>query len=152
MGACPLTSTGKNALAPQHFNMLVITANPPPGLISPMPAPQGDRTTALLNWAKGPGGCGVSMLRDLLEVLLNPPVGPSHSATPRPAGPLIPANVVSTHPGTTQEPLPAFEVLVAQNYFSQQEKVLRVCPHSFDEIAKDNFSASRQMLAGRASR
>jgi hypothetical protein len=61
-----------NALAPQHFSMLVIAVKPPPGLIPPVPAPQGDRTTALLNWAEGPGGCGVSMLRDLLEVLLNP--------------------------------------------------------------------------------
>jgi internalin A len=61
-----------NALAPQHFNMLVIAVKPPPGLIPPMPAPQGDRTAALLNWAEGTGGCGVSMLRDLLEILLNP--------------------------------------------------------------------------------
>jgi hypothetical protein len=38
-----------NALAPQHFNMLVIAVKPPAGLIPPMPAPQGDRTTALLN-------------------------------------------------------------------------------------------------------
>jgi TIR domain len=61
-----------NALASQHFNMLVIAVKPPAGLIPPMPAPQGDRTTALLNWAEGPGGCGISMLRELLEVLLNP--------------------------------------------------------------------------------
>jgi len=27
-----------------------------------------------------------------------------------------------------------------------------LCPHSFDEIVKDDFSALRRMLTGRASR
>ena len=61
-----------NALPPQQFSMLVFGVNPPPGLIPPMPAAQGDRAAALLSWAEGPGGCGLSVLRDLLKAVLNP--------------------------------------------------------------------------------
>ncbi len=64
-----------NDLIPQQFNMLVFAVSPPPGLIPPMPAPQGDRATALLSWAEGPAGCGVSVLKNLLETILAPPVG-----------------------------------------------------------------------------
>jgi TIR domain-containing protein len=61
-----------NALAPQQFNMLIFAMSPPPGLIPPMPAPQGDRTSALLGWAEGPAGCGVSAVQGMLEMILNP--------------------------------------------------------------------------------
>jgi TIR domain len=36
-----------NTALPQHFNTLLFTVNPEPGLVPPMPAPQADRTTAL---------------------------------------------------------------------------------------------------------
>jgi hypothetical protein len=35
-----------------------------------MPAPQGDRTTALLTWAEGRSGCGLSVLQDLLDKIV----------------------------------------------------------------------------------
>jgi hypothetical protein len=61
-----------NAISPQHFNMLLFSVNPPAGLIPPMPAPQGDRTIALLAWTEGPGGCGLSVLQELLNTIVNP--------------------------------------------------------------------------------
>jgi hypothetical protein len=61
-----------NAILPQQFNMLLFSVNPEPGLIPPMPAPQGDRTAALLTWAEAPGGCGLSVLQQLLETIVNP--------------------------------------------------------------------------------
>jgi TIR domain len=90
-----------NALPPQQFNMLVYAVNPPAGLIPPMPAPQGDRSVALLAWAEGPGGCGVSVLQDLSGTILTPPVGPSHlTITPIAAGHSLPANDASNPPST----------------------------------------------------
>jgi hypothetical protein len=65
-----------NALAPQQFNMVLFAVNPPAGLIPTMPAAQGDRTFALLLWAEGTGGCGISVLRDLLETIVHPPLTP----------------------------------------------------------------------------
>jgi internalin A len=61
-----------NAILPQQFNMLLFSVNPEPGLVPPMPAPQGDRTAALLTWAEAPGGCGLSVLQQLLETIVNP--------------------------------------------------------------------------------
>jgi hypothetical protein len=61
-----------NAILPQQFNMLLFALNPEPGLVPPMPAPQGDRTSALLTWAEGPGGCGLSVLQELLDTIVNP--------------------------------------------------------------------------------
>jgi pimeloyl-ACP methyl ester carboxylesterase len=61
-----------NAILPQQFNMLLFAVNPEPGLVPPMPAPQGDRTSALLTWAEGPGGCGLSVLQKLLDTIVNP--------------------------------------------------------------------------------
>jgi nucleoside phosphorylase len=61
-----------NALPPQQFNMLVYSVKPPPGLVPPMPAPQGDRTSALLDWAESPGGCGVGSIEQLLETIIRP--------------------------------------------------------------------------------
>lgn len=52
--------------------MLLFSVNPEPGLIPPMPAPQGDRTAALLTWAEAPGGCGLSVLQQLLDTIVNP--------------------------------------------------------------------------------
>ena len=61
-----------NAILPQQFNMLLFAVNPEPGLVPPMPSPQGDRTSALLTWAEGPGGCGLSVLQELLDTTVNP--------------------------------------------------------------------------------
>jgi TIR domain len=61
-----------NAILPQQFNMLLFSVNPEPGLVPPMPAPQGDRTAALLTWAEAPGGCGLSVLQQLLDAIVNP--------------------------------------------------------------------------------
>ena len=61
-----------NALPPQQFNMLIFALNPPAGMIPSMPAPQGDRTTALVSWAEGTGGCGLIAICKLLHSILNP--------------------------------------------------------------------------------
>jgi hypothetical protein len=59
-----------NKIVPQHFNMLLFAVKPPAGLVPPMPAPQGDRTAALLTWAEAPGGCGLSVLKELLDAIV----------------------------------------------------------------------------------
>jgi TIR domain len=61
-----------NALLPQHFNMLVVALDPEPGLIPDMLAPQADRATALVKWAKRPGGCGLSVIQELLKTFEDP--------------------------------------------------------------------------------
>jgi hypothetical protein len=61
-----------NTALPQHFNTLLFTVNPEPGLVPPMPAPQADRTTALLAWAEGPTGCGLSLIEEALKAILDP--------------------------------------------------------------------------------
>jgi internalin A len=61
-----------NAILPQQFNMLVVALNPEPGLIPFMPASQADRTTALVQWAEGPGGCGLPIMQEVLEAILRP--------------------------------------------------------------------------------
>lgn len=60
-----------NAILPQQFNMLVVALNPEPGLVPAMPAPQADRTTALVMWAEGPNGCGLNLLQELLKAIRN---------------------------------------------------------------------------------
>jgi len=63
-----------NALPPQQFNMLVFAIEPPNGLIPPMPAPQADRTHALLVWAEGPSGCGLGPVTTILgKIIQGPP-------------------------------------------------------------------------------
>jgi len=79
-----------NEIVPQQFNMLLFAVNPPAGLVPPMPAAQGDRTAALLTWAESPGGCGLSVLQQLRETIVNPPVGPSHPSVSGVAGPFTP--------------------------------------------------------------
>jgi hypothetical protein len=61
-----------NGIVPQQFNMLLFSVNPEPGLIPPMPSAQGDRAAALLTWAEAPGGCGLSVLQQLLDTIVNP--------------------------------------------------------------------------------
>jgi hypothetical protein len=59
-------------ILPQQFNMLLFAVNPPPGLVPPMPAPQADRVSALLTWAEGPAGCGLSVIQQVLETIVKP--------------------------------------------------------------------------------
>lgn len=61
-----------NALPVEQFNILVFTLNPPSGLIPPIPASQGNRTFALLQWAEGSGGCGLLQVQQVLAKLINP--------------------------------------------------------------------------------
>lgn len=61
-----------NAIPPETFNMLVFVLDPPPGIIAPMPAPQGQRSGQLLSWAESPGGCTLSVIKDILEQILHP--------------------------------------------------------------------------------
>ena len=61
-----------NAMLSQHFNMLVVTLNPEPGLIPEMPAPQADRSVALVRWAEAPGGCGLSVLQKFSRSIPDP--------------------------------------------------------------------------------
>jgi hypothetical protein len=61
-----------NAMLSQHFNMLVVTLNPEPGLIPEMPAPQADRSVALVKWAEAPGGIGLSVLQKFSRSILDP--------------------------------------------------------------------------------
>jgi internalin A len=61
-----------NAMLSQHFNMLVVTLNPEPGLIPEMPAPQADRSVALVRWAETPGGCGLSVLQKFSRSIPDP--------------------------------------------------------------------------------
>jgi hypothetical protein len=85
-----------NEIVPQHFNMLLFAVNPPAALIPPMPAPQGDRTSALLTWAEASGGCGLSVLEELLD-RKSSPIPPSSSTVNSKLG---------QDPGTSFEPYP----------------------------------------------
>lgn len=81
-----------SAIPPQQFNMIVFALNPPPGIIPPMPIPQGDRAHALLEWAKGPGGCSLHDVQTILNELLEPAVKSHHVnlKSAAPAGVQIP--------------------------------------------------------------
>ena len=61
-----------NSVPSQQFNMLVFALNPLPGLVPAMPAPQGDRSHALLTWADGEGGCGLGVVSSVFEQIVNP--------------------------------------------------------------------------------
>jgi hypothetical protein len=52
--------------------MLLFAVKPPGGLVPPMPAPEADRTTALLAWAEGPNGCGLIVIQEVLKTILAP--------------------------------------------------------------------------------
>ena len=55
-----------NALPSAQFDDLVFALNPPKGNIPGNPAPQSNRSTALLEWAESPAGPGLSALEKLL--------------------------------------------------------------------------------------
>ncbi|WP_013335085.1 hypothetical protein [Gloeothece verrucosa] len=60
-----------NAIAPEQLEMIIFTLSPPAGLIPPLPASQGQRVSALLNWASGPGGCGLAEVQQFLNEIIN---------------------------------------------------------------------------------
>ena len=53
--------------------MLLFALDPPPGIVPPMPAPQGDRASSLLSWTSGPGGCGLNQLVAALQKIIDFP-------------------------------------------------------------------------------
>jgi hypothetical protein len=60
-----------NALPPQQLDILLIVLNTPAIVIPPISAAQGDRTAALFRWAEGAGGCGLIVLQDVVNKILN---------------------------------------------------------------------------------
>ncbi len=60
-----------NAVPVETFNTLVFVLSPPAGLIAPMPAPQGQRSSQLLAWAESPGGCTLRSVEQLMGRLLH---------------------------------------------------------------------------------
>lgn len=71
-----------NSLPVVQFETLVNTLNPPSGLVPPSSAPQGLRSSALLQWVEGPRGPGLHALQAVLEQVLGP------TATAQNLGPL----------------------------------------------------------------
>jgi hypothetical protein len=59
-----------NEIPPELFNMIIYAVNPPAGVVPPAPASQGQRSSALLLWAEGPAGRGVSEIQATLADLL----------------------------------------------------------------------------------
>ena len=95
-----------NAILPQHFNMLLFAVKPPVGLIPPVPAAQANRSIALLMWAEGPGGCGLSVLRELLDKIVTPsPCGIVEQSDPN-----VPATPISSAPVQTESPAASSKV------------------------------------------
>lgn len=58
-----------NSLPTVQFETLVNTLNPPSGLMPPNSAPQGLRSSALLQWVEGPTGPGLSELQAGLQAM-----------------------------------------------------------------------------------
>lgn len=59
-----------NQLTPVEFDELVMTLNPPAGIIPPNHAAQGSRTPALLQWIEGPTGPGLRELKTVLDLVV----------------------------------------------------------------------------------
>ncbi len=62
-----------NGLPGPQFGELAFSLNPPPGIIPPDIAAQGNRTSILLQWAEGTGGPGLAQVQELLSLLLGEP-------------------------------------------------------------------------------
>ncbi|MEW6735551.1 MAG: TIR domain-containing protein [Acidobacteriota bacterium] len=60
-----------NSLAVQQFNNLVFILRVPTSIMPPPTAPPGDRSFALLQWAEGTGGCGltnvIAAVREIIQ-------------------------------------------------------------------------------------
>lgn len=57
-------------LVPGEFNQLLFIINPPSDLISPSSPEPIHRTSALLQWAESPTGCGLTRVQQVLQTLL----------------------------------------------------------------------------------
>jgi hypothetical protein len=62
--------TTLNALVPMQFEELLFALDPPSAYIPGNSAPQGNRSKALLDWAKAPGGPGLSAVEKLLRQVI----------------------------------------------------------------------------------
>jgi hypothetical protein len=76
-----------NALTPVDFEKLISALNPPGGIVPPSSAAQGLRSSALLQWIKGPTGPGLNELQAVLgQVMVRdstaPPPSPHGSTSP----------------------------------------------------------------------
>jgi hypothetical protein len=60
-----------NGLPMTQFEELAIALNPPPGILPPNLAAQGNRAPALLQWVEGPTGPGIPQLQVVLNLILN---------------------------------------------------------------------------------
>ncbi|MBE9110361.1 tetratricopeptide repeat protein [Nodosilinea sp. LEGE 07298] len=76
-----------NGLPGPQFGELAFSLNPPPGIIPPDIAAQGNRTSVLLQWAEGTGGPGLAVVQELLNEILGEP-NPVASNSPN-NGPLF---------------------------------------------------------------
>lgn len=63
--------TTLNAITPEQLDGIIFTLKPPPGIIPPFPASQGQRVTALLNWAESPGGCKLEPVEQILNDIIS---------------------------------------------------------------------------------
>ncbi|WP_013321399.1 toll/interleukin-1 receptor domain-containing protein [Gloeothece verrucosa] len=61
-----------NGIPSPQLEMIIFELEPPRGIIPASHAPQGDRVSALLNWANGEGGCGLERVEEVLNEVLNP--------------------------------------------------------------------------------
>ncbi len=61
-----------NQLPLMQLEELVVALNPPAGVLPPINAAQGNRTSELLRWVEGPTGSGLSQLQALLSQLISP--------------------------------------------------------------------------------
>jgi hypothetical protein len=59
-----------NDIPMELFNMIVYAVNPPAGIVPPVPASQGQRSSSLLSWAEGPAGCGTGQIQEMLAEVL----------------------------------------------------------------------------------
>ena len=76
-----------NGLPGPQFGELAFSLNPPPGIIPPDIAAQGNRTSLLLQWAEGITGPGLAQVQELLSEILGEP-NPA-ATNPASAGPLF---------------------------------------------------------------
>ncbi len=58
-----------NSLPSQQLDELIVSVEPPGGVIPPSNAPQGDRTAALIRWAESPGGKGLELVQEILQLI-----------------------------------------------------------------------------------
>ena len=58
-----------NGLPVTQFEELVFGLNPPPGVVPPDIAAQGNRTSILLQWSEGPTGPGLAAVHEILSLI-----------------------------------------------------------------------------------